>query len=421
MGNMFISGLLLVTSGHLRQQPVNSSDEGGRQLNRTHVWLSADEGGRQAQLNSTQGWLSGLQHPAPINEDSNISTTPASVTDPSQLSLGDKRKIRSYVLYGMRIHHEGIGRMVYQHKAMTDFALSRGLGVVCRPEDWATKDHATGNLGFLFGCINESKVEGQFFSLEQLRGDPSLRWENVNFTLRPNAETHRYECSIDAPIHDHRVYNLTHVCRRDDPLWGQSWRFYRSQYHLVRTKDPNRIQALSGFNIVVLVRRGDCRACGFPPQTYVEIIELFQHITVTTRKDIQISVLAEESADSKDAKRLMGNFTGLQQKYGNILNTSFYFGRPEGDQQNATDRLIRDLDIISLADVLVLSPGTFSILGAALQMNGRAFSIRNNGASTDLPNVQPKYSAYSWANGSGYVSWPVPIFGSAELEPFSLP
>ena len=167
---MFISGLLLAASGHLRQQPVNSSDEGGRQLNRTQVWLSADEGGRQAQLNSTQGWLSGLQHPAPINEHSNISTTPASVEDPLQLSGGDKRKVQSYVLSGRHPRHEGIGRMVYQTKSMIDFALSRGLGMVCRPEDWATRDHATGNLGFLFGCINESKVEGQFFSLEQLRG-----------------------------------------------------------------------------------------------------------------------------------------------------------------------------------------------------------------------------------------------------------
>ena len=134
--------------------------------------------------------------------------------------------------------------------------------------------------------------------------------------------------------------------------------------------------------------------------------------------------------------------------------------------------------MISLADVLVLSPGYFSSLGAALQTNGIAFSIKHFSHRHDLPNqivppsqIVPKHSAeyswtngseyinyswtngslggginhpwasdsgndhyanyswakgpdyaqYSWANGSGYVNWPVSIFGAAELAPFRLP
>ena len=141
------------------------------------------------------------------------------------------------------------------------------------------------------------------------------------------------------------------------------------------------------------------------------------------------------------------------------------------------------LDIISLADVLVLSRGHFSSLGAALQMNGIAFSIGKVRHRDVLPNLivpehsaeyswsnvsdyvnypwtngseyvnyswtngslggginqpwasdsdhdhyadyswakGPDYAQYSWANGSGYVNWPVSIFGAAELAPFRLP
>ena len=142
-------------------------------------------------------------------------------------------------------------------------------------------------------------------------------------------------------------------------------------------------------------------------------------VQVMNHNDVHISVLAEEAPDTTDASELKRNFTAFQQKY-NLPGSRmhFYFGAPEKEDWKGKQRFVRDLDMISLADVLVLSNGYFSSLGAALQMNGTAFSIRKSGNLADLPNHIANYSSSS---DSGHENWPVPISGSAELAPFRLP
>ena len=137
--------------------------------------------------------------------------------------------------------------------------------------------------------------------------------------------------------------------------------------------------------------------------------------------DTRISVIAEESEDTEDAQDLKRRFTALTEKY-RLGETRFFFGAQESDEHKALERVIHDLDMVSMADVLILSAGHFSSLGAALQLNGTAFTLqrhvergRYEGTSRDLPNhITGKRS------GAGYVEWPILVSDSAELAPFHL-
>ena len=146
----------------------------------------------------------------------------------------------------------------------------------------------------------------------------------------------------------------------------------------------------------------------YPPRTYVDCVETLQKIRGVIKRaysEVSINIIAEETANSTDAMELKGNFTALQEKYAGKLNgtrflTNFFFSAPEEGRYNGTEQFIRDLDMISLADVLVLSPGYFSSLGAALQTNGIAFSIKHFSHRHDLPNqivppsqIVPRHSA----------------------------
>lgn len=429
---IFICGLLVVTRGHLRQQTAKVGDEQVRTNRASGVAVSLvakrnttpaaapdplHSGGIKptwnVSLNTTLPSISGQVDYLEPALNVNFNTSASSVLDPILLPGTDTHKIRSYITqsYPCKPNEwkDGLGRVVTHTKTMVDIAVSQGLGVICKPDEWKTGNypHNTGNLGFLFGCISEKKAVGRFVSEANVRG---LRWEKVKPKLRSGVSLKKEDDAhdealyeLDVPIRDDRVYNLVgDTCPVNTGKWGQSWRFYRSQYHLVRTMDPGRLQASRGFNFVILVRRGDIKnrrtshgnfvgggTYGYAPNTYVDSVEVLQRINgVMNHSDIRISVIAEESADTEDAKALQGNFTALQRKYAeHISDTRFYFGSQETDETNATQRIIRDLDMISLADVLILSGGYFSSLGAALQMNGTAFCITQHRLDLlDLPN-----------------------------------
>ena len=114
--------------------------------------------------------------------------------------------------------------------------------------------------------------------------------------------------------------------------------------------------------------------------------------------------------------------------------TQFVFGAPESNEEDAQRRLVRDLDMISLADVLILSTGHFSRLGAALQLNGTAFSIKMNNSSLlnkwkwkkflppyqknkDLPGQEIVNTS---TTGKKEWTWPLPLSGPALLVPVDL-
>lgn len=420
---MLVTVLLSVADGHLRQQSARSPDE------------------REAQVQINRA--PGSQTEVAMSSAEERNTAHASMSDPLQApepasvkrDTEDNQTMRSYIMQTMHCTREGIGRMVTRTKPIVDFAVSNGLSVVCQPEYFGTDMHSTGNLGYLFGCVSDTEATGQFISLKHVRNDKSLIWEPVTMRKAKGKSLYR----LNASLQDHRVYKVVGPSNAPCPWedrWGKSARFYRSQYHLVRKKDPKRIQTLSGFNIVVMVRRGDLEHSinkgmffghylgggseGFPPESYVDCIEALHRIRgVMNHNNVHISVLAEEAPDTRDASELKQNFTAFQKKY-NLPGSRmrFYFGAPEKEDEKGRQRFVRDLDMISLADVLVLSSGHFSSLGAALQMNGIAFSIRKSGNLGDLPNHIANYSSSS---DSGYDNWPVPISASAELAPFRLP
>ena len=214
--------------------------------------------------------------------------------------------------------------------------------------------------------------------------------------------------------------------------WGKSWRFFESQYHLIREKDRDRKRSseVSGFSIAVHIRRGDSgrprpfekQGRGYPPETYVSSVDALLRLSsnedsnetrkmaegqpltqlrktfgVVDNRNVTITVLAEEDADQQDAKDIVARFEELKEKYpGKISETRYFFGKPEKNESQARARWVHDMDQLSTSDLLILSSSYYSALAAALQRAKHAFTL--------MPKDREESGAYElggWYVGIG--------------------
>jgi hypothetical protein len=313
---------------------------------------------------------------------------------------------RSYIIHVSCPSVFGVGATVLRVTNMLDIAESQNLTMVCQPEDWGSLEHHTGNVGGLFGCFSSSSAEGNLATLDNVCNDPSLVWESVYVHETGHNGTNVQQHKISEPIKQNRVYavNTGHPCNLMR-AWGKSWRFLESQYHLIREKDAQRTNSssVSGFSIVVHIRRGDGVNRGYKPSVYTSSVDallqlssgdnstetrisklsegqsierLRQTFGVVDNRTVTISVLAEESNRSKDAEEIMAQFEKLTEKYkGKISETRYFFGQPEKHPKVAKARWVHDTDVAATSDLLILSPSYYSALLAALQRKKRAFTI----------------------------------------------
>jgi hypothetical protein len=109
---------------------------------------------------------------------------------------------------------------------------------------------------------------------------------------------------------------------------------------------------------------------------------------VVDNRPVTVTVLAEEDAGARDAKRIVAGFEKLKEKYqGKISETRYFFGRPEREESAAKARWVHDMDQAVTADLLILSRGYFSSLTAAMQRKKRAFTIGEIRENFDLPGM----------------------------------
>ena len=118
------------------------------------------------------------------------------------------------------------------------------------------------------------------------------------------------------------------------------------------------------------------------------IERLRQTFGVVDNRTVTISVLAEETNSSQDAKDIVARFEQLKEKYnGKISETRYFFGQPETHPRVAKARWVHDTDVAATSDLLILSASYYSALLAALQRKKRAFTITTGREDFDLPGM----------------------------------
>jgi len=286
---------------------------------------------------------------------------------------------RSYVLH-MRCTEgmEGIGSVLHRLRFTINLAEQHNLAYVCQPNDFRTGGHATNDMGFLFGCLSDGLVIGDAADIASYTSVAGLFSRDVN-----EKESHS--------LFESDVSNRAGVVYRMDSCkhhleWGDSYKWFRRQYHVARRADSGGRRGSSACqvpgrkSVVVHIRRGDDGKDGQPRRGYTEnryiavLDKLFRGYVPNvnmTESETHISILAE-TPENDASIRAFDKFTRSG------ASVAYFLGSPATDGEQARTRVVRDLDCMSLSDVLVESDGSFSALGAAVQSNGVALMITQN-------------------------------------------
>jgi len=189
------------------------------------------------------------------------------------------------------------------------------------------------------------------------------------------------------------VYRMN-FCGITEP-WGDSYKWFRNQYHTVRLYDIHRRQSAcqvaasahgKSKSVVVHVRRGDGGGnLLMPSRKFADVLDKVFRCDAPSacvnESEAHISILAETSETDPEIREF--------DKYTKAAVT-YFLGNPERDRGRSIERLVRDLDCMSLSDVFVMSSGSFSSLGAALQSNGVSLVTKANETyRNDVPNAKP--------------------------------
>lgn len=276
---------------------------------------------------------------------------------------------------------------------MLNVAERFNLTYVCQPGDFDSSDHSTGNLGFLFGCTSASEATGKrVVSSNALpAGLSQKKTQIVNMTDKKNSH-------LDLPIEDNSLYVLHGDCLGDRhqgrPMeaFGESYKWFRSQYHHVRKLDEKRL-APSCWNvstgktkIAVHVRRGDDdEHRGKNLDFYMQVLSSLFQCRVQVKghcvkeQDADVVVIAETSLSDPE----MQPFLSFKQAVVRLM-----LGPPEKKPERARERFMDDLDCMSVADVLITSGGGFSALAAAvLHDEGVSLAFAEDNYRDDMPNA----------------------------------
>uniref|UniRef100_A0A7S2NDV9 Uncharacterized protein n=1 Tax=Alexandrium andersonii TaxID=327968 RepID=A0A7S2NDV9_9DINO len=302
---------------------------------------------------------------------------------------------RSYILHEPCPSTEGIGSSLKFMKPVIEVAQRHGLTYVCQVDDFRSHGHHTGNLGPLFGCYNNSYVVGDMAAYDDVRKLPKVvtkighefppvlmnvtPWDTAQVALALQPSTLYY-------LRQPGFFYYT---------WGLSYKWYRSQYELVRRQDAARNKEICGETpkeaakrkrIVLQIRRGD----GNQRMKTGDFLQILTNIFAgsvpgasISEKMAHIVVISENNdKDCDDFDLFRKNFK--------LAKVTYFVGMPETDDDLAYTRLVRDLDCMSVADVLLLSRGGFASLAAALQKSsGVALTLDpDTERRPDVPNVQ---------------------------------
>mmetsp|Transcript_29109 Transcript_29109/g.90730 ORF Transcript_29109/g.90730 Transcript_29109/m.90730 type:complete len:366 (+) Transcript_29109:36-1133(+) len=283
---------------------------------------------------------------------------------------------RSYLFHYACGTADGLGGRVATVRPYVLKAMRNQLKFVCNPDDFDTKLHSTGRMGFLFGCNSESDVVGDLVSKDSVQ---NLTWEELPTKVMatpPNGTVfHTQECKFGT----------------EKEKWAESYTWFRSQYHLVRKADKKRLapECLDGTkkNIVLAIRKGDDPKRGFKAETYLDLLGLiFGGKIERTRinsTEARVVVISEAEEADRDMVTLRKSF----QQSG--LPAKFLLGKPEEALEASQARLVRDMDCMALSDVLVLSNSGFSDLGAVVQQTGVSLMLNDMWKrNVGLPNME---------------------------------
>lgn len=303
------------------------------------------------------------------------------------------------------VSNEGIGGTTSTIHPILDIAMRHNMKYICQSTDFDTGDssHHTGNLGYLFGCdFRGAKVTASGLACASISDLPPSTSLKLDVRLSNAGQFWMGDLGMrtlgdeDAKILDNTWYNVVSwqvkesklyhkgdfVWEQDCPIlardgmvtpytrmeaYRQSYKWFRHQWHLIRRSDPNRqvskCQDPSKPNsIVVHIRLGDYTyTVGI--DKYVEALDAIFAGEVKgahfTQESSFITVLVETSADDTKME--------VFRKYKNLKVLS---GIPETERDDSTERVIRDLDCMSMSDLLLVSNGGFSGLGSAIQKDG---------------------------------------------------
>jgi len=304
----------------------------------------------------------------------------------SELEL--QNSTRTYLFHKACGTADGLGGHVIKVRMFIAIALHHHWTFVCNPKDWDTHLHNTDNMGYLFGCKSESEVTGNLASYDSVQ---NLKWAPLGTQKLQRAGESIVYTSKDC---------------KSMPPWGESWSWFRQQFHLVRGLDRERSQPRcwppegGRRNVVLALRKGDDPSRSKRAHVYLALLGAIfggqlPNLTHITRDNAHVVVISETTEANADIQRLNQSFTA------DGLPSTFLLGAPERDTDAARARLVRDLDCMTQSDVLVLSTSGLSDLAAACQLPpGVALILDSNSRRGDgVPNVQ-KVKVHRTAEGT---------------------
>eukprot|EP00928_Gymnodinium_smaydae_P047665 TRINITY_DN3181_c0_g1_i3.p1 TRINITY_DN3181_c0_g1~~TRINITY_DN3181_c0_g1_i3.p1 ORF type:complete len:421 (+),score=26.91 TRINITY_DN3181_c0_g1_i3:40-1263(+) len=304
----------------------------------------------------------------------------------------ESARTKSYIVHDPCPTQEGLGESLQKLVPIIDVAQRFNLTYVCSVGDFSTNGHATGNLGFSFGCSSDREATGSIATYEVVQG-LGLRREEAVLQDVGTESIH-----LSTPIQPGVVYHVQ-SCNKSD-RWFKSYEWFRSQYHLVRdadqtrrtprctTGDPGWSSGQSGVKrsriVAVAIRRGDGKDRGFSTETYAAALDkLFAGAVpgVDIREQDTNLVIIAEAPQNATEMRVFDKYQRAR--------VSYLLGDPETNPIASQQRFIRDLDCLTTSDVLLLSKGSFSSMAAALQKSGVALVLQDERHRNDMPNAMP--------------------------------
>jgi len=315
------------------------------------------------------------------------------------------------------IHNQGLGSATLCIHPMLDIAERHNMTYVCHEKDFDSGAHNTGTMGDIFGCHSESEAYGpRITSFAKL--PPGLKWKDLTVKNLAPKGSYSMELDMDGPIESNTVYNLHNDCWFWKNLpdhapvmekFGESWKFFRSQFRFVKQQHPDREPAAcwrsahpGSKKIAVHIRRGDGTTRGAKVDFYKNSLnfifgcrshvpELCAHQNSTT-----LVVMAETKENDPEMQQ-------MKVYEGGHTQVLLRLGEPETDMAKARQRMVEDLDCMSDSDILITSAGGFSALGAAVQKDeGRSLNLMFGSDRVDVPGAVHELSLAATSSSAVY-------------------
>lgn len=328
--------------------------------------------------------------------------------DPAQEQAAKEGK--SYLLHQeCPTGYEGFGRHIEWLRGSVDVAVRHNLTLVCNPFDFDASAHGAGNLGHVFGCRSDGTVTGNLATQYDMHALESKKLLAAQFV--DVVDQNKPSIRLTAPIApkqiyvvrrgktcewktlpDGRVVNNPEVFKANS-LWGEGWRWFRSQYALVYSQSKNRKKrscwaatAPGKKHIALHLRRGDDELSwrAFTAETYVDILRrVFSNeipgAPQISEEDAVIQVVAETTLEKEPQLELIRSSF-------KEADVHFRLSDPARKKSAEADNVVADMDCFHDADLILSSEGTFSQLLSVIQKQGGKTICMNSNGFIPLPS-----------------------------------